>query len=1162
MPGRHTEGAFESGIEEHLVTSGGYARGDRAAFDVERCIDAGTLLAFVRETQPKEWEYLQNLQKEKAETILLDDLCRALNSEHEGCLSVLRHGFKCFGKLFHAAYFAPASGMNPETQRLYAANRLTITRQLRYSNRHGNTLDVTLGLNGIPVVTAELKNPMTGQTWRDAVRQYKHDREPSDQIFQFRRRALVHFAVDPDEVYMTTRLASRNTHFLPFNKGCAGGAGNPENPGGWKTAYLWEEVLERHSFLDILARFVHLQIDEKRLGGRKVQRETMIFPRYHQLDCVRKLVADARANGAGTNYLVQHSAGSGKSNSIAWVAHRLASLYDAQDEKVFDSIIIVTDRVVLDQQLQNTVYQFEHKQGVVRKIEVDSAQLAEALGAGVPIVITTLQKFPFVTEKIGDLPKRRYAVIIDEAHSSQGGETATELKGVLGGAAIKEEARRRAEEEGLPDYEEEILRTMVKRGRQPNISFFAFTATPKYKTLEVFGLPGADGKPQPFHLYSMRQAIEEGFILDVLANYTTYKTYYRLIKSIEDDPEVDKRKAARALARFMSLHPHNIAQKTEVMVEHFRLFTMHKIGGKAKAMVVTSSRLHAVRYKQSFDRYIAEKGYRGIKTLVAFSGTVIDPDAPGVEYTEVGMNQGIREKELPERFAGDEYQVLLVAEKYQTGFDQPLLHTMYVDKRLAGIQAVQTLSRLNRTHPGKEDTFVLDFVNEPEEIVAAFQPYYERTLIGERAEASQLYELQAKLGARQVYHEPEVEEFCRVFYKPTRNQTPADHARMNACIDPAVTRYNQLDEEDRETFRKDLVAYRNLYSFMSQVIPFQDSDLEKLYSYIRFLLTKLPRGDQGPAYRFDDEVALKYYRLQKLSEGSIQLEVGKGGEVAGPTAVGTGIARGEQIELSKLIDILNERFGTDFKPADQLFLDSIREDAVADAGIRQAAMANTMENFGYVFLKALEGLFIDRMEQNEDITARFINDKDFQDAVGKHLLRTVYEQIRSEKQVAEPFRRLTPVEEDKYRTCVPLLTLKAAAGAFGDVQAVEPDEWVELNTHRRLRPGMFVAQVVGRSMEPRIPDGSWCLFQSPVGGGRRGRVVLVQHRDIDDPETDGAYTVKRYESDKESDGAGSWRHTEIRLLPENPDFAPIILRDIRDDEFHVIAEVVDVLTKP
>ncbi|MEW6116421.1 MAG: type I restriction endonuclease [Nitrospirota bacterium] len=997
MSGQHTERAFEAAIEYHLTTFGGYVKCDPETFDQVRGIFPQDVIAFIKETQPKEWDYLKNLQKDKAEEILLDDLCRALNSEHEGCLSVLRHGFKCFGKLFHIAYFAPASGLNPEIKKLYDANRLTITCQLRYSSRHGNTLDVALSLNGIPVATAEIKNPMTGQTWRNAIHQYKNDRDPADLIFQFKKRALVHFAVDTDEVYMTTRLSGRNTHFLPFNMGCAGGAGNPDNPGGYKTAYLWEEVLERHSFLDILVRFVNLQIEEKKLGGKKIKRETMIFPRYHQLDCVRKLVADAERQGAGANYLVQHSAGSGKSNSIAWLAHRLSSLHDEKDEKVFDSVIVVTDRIVLDQQLQNTIYQFEHKQGVVQKIDIDSAQLANALSAGVPIIITTLQKFPFVTEKIGDLPKRKYAVIIDEAHSSQGGETATELKGVLGGAAIKEEVKAKVEEEGLPDYEEEILRTMAKRGRQPNISFFAFTATPKYKTLEVFGRPGPDGKPSPFHLYSMRQAIEEDFILDVLQNYTTYKTYYRLIKSIEDDPKVDKRKAARALARFMSLHPHNIAQKTEVMVEHFRHFTMHKIGGKAKAMVVTSSRLHAVKYKQAFDKYIAEKGYTEIKTLVAFSGTVIDPDAPGVEYTEVGMNKGIREKELPERFGTEEYQVLLVAEKYQTGFDQPLLHTMYVDKRLAGIQAVQTLSRLNRTHPGKEDTFVLDFVNETEDILAAFQPYYEQTLIGERAEPKQLYELQAKLEGHHVYYKAEVEEFCKVFYKPARNQTTADHARMNACIDPAVHRYNGLEEEVREEFRKTLVAFRNLYSFMSQVIPFQDSDLEKLYSYVRFLLPKLPRDNRGPIYNFDDDVALKFYRLQKIGEGSIVMEPGARYEVSGPTSVGTGVARGDEIELSKLIEILNERFGTEFKPGDQLFFDSIREDAVADSGLRQAALANTMENFGYVFRKTLENLFIDRMEQNEEITAKFMNEKGFQETVAQHLLRQVYEQIRTEK---------------------------------------------------------------------------------------------------------------------------------------------------------------------
>lgn len=557
----------------------------------------------------------------------------------------------------------------------------------------------------------------------------------------------------------------------------------------------------------------------------------------------------ARDNGVGKNYLIQHSAGSGKSNSIAWLAHRLASLHDESDGKVFDSVIVVTDRLVLDQQLQNTIYQFEHKQGVVQKIDRDSSQLAAALAAGTPIIITTLQKFPFATEKMGDLPKRRYAVIIDEAHSSQSGESAMEMKGALAGAVVRERAKAVAEEEGLTDREEEILRTMLKRGPQPNISFFAFTATPKYKTLEFFGNPGPDGSPLPFHLYSMRQAIEEGFILDVLKHYTTYTTYFGLIKAIEGDPEVDKKKAAKALARFMSLHPHNIAQKVEVIIEHFRTHTSHKIGGHAKAMVVTSSRLHAVRYKLAFDDYIKEKGYSGIKSLVAFSGTVIDPDTQQ-EYTEVKMNGGIQESEVPEKFASDDYRVLLVAEKYQTGFDQPLLHTMYVDKRLAGIQAVQTLSRLNRTHPGKEDTFVLDFVNETQEILDAFQPYYEHTFVGDRVNIRQLYELQAKMDALQVYYKAEVQEFSRVFYKTKARHSHSDHAKMNACIDPAVERFKELQEDPQEEFRGWTTAYRNLYSFMAQIIPFQDSDLEKLYSLYQVSHSEAPETRDGTDVSF------------------------------------------------------------------------------------------------------------------------------------------------------------------------------------------------------------------------------------------------------------------------------------------------------------------------
>jgi type I restriction enzyme R subunit len=1005
MPINYKEIAFEQAIEHYLINYGGYSKGDRDTFDKEKGIDPTVLISFIQETQPETWEYLEGLQKEKTHEVLISDLCRALNSDAEGCLMVLRHGFKCFGKLFKVAQFAPASGLNPDTQQAYKANRLTITRQLIYSTKHSNSIDVVLSLNGIPVATLELKNPMTRQTWRNAVHQYKNDRDQNDLIFQFKKRTLVHFAVDPNEVYMTTKLQGPSTKFLPFNKGDNNGAGNPDNPNGYKTAYLWEEVLTRESFLDILAQFIHLQVEEKDVGGKKVKKETMIFPRYHQLDSVRKMIADARDKGVGRNCLIQHSAGSGKSNSIAWLAHRLASLHNDKDEKVFDSVIVVTDRLILDQQLQNTIYQFEHKTGVVQKIDENSTQLAKALAGGTPIVITTLQKFPFITEKIGILPKRKYAVIIDEAHSSQSGETAIEMKGVLAAEAIKEEAERQKGEAGpLPDYEEEILRILAKRGRQPNISFFAFTATPKYKTMEMFGRPGTDGKPMPFHLYSMRQAIEEGFILDVLKNYTTYKTYYKLLKSVEDDPQVEKKKAAQALARFMSLHPHNIAQKTEVMVEHFRAYTHHKIGGRAKAMVVTSSRLHAVRYKVSFDKYLTEKGYTDIKALVAFSGTVFDPEAPGVDYTEVGMNKGIKEKELPKKFESDEYQVLLVAEKYQTGFDQPLLHTMYVDKRLSGIQAVQTLSRLNRIHPMKEDTFVLDFVNDPQEILNSFQPYYEQTNIGERADPRQLYEIQAKMEAKQIYYKQEVEEFSKIFYKPRVSQIPTDHAKINACIDPAVSRFKNLEPAAQEEFRGQLVAYRNLYGFLSQVIPFQDSDLEKLYSYVRFLLVKLP-VIRGPIYNFDDEVALNYYRLEKISQGSLDLQKGKGGKISGPIAVGTGKEKGGRIELSKLIDQLNDRFSTEFKPADQLFFDSIKEDAVANSNLQEAAHANSMENFGYVFDKALKDLFIDRMDQNEEITAKFINEKEFRDFVSRILTEQVYKQIRKEKK--EPDDKVT-----------------------------------------------------------------------------------------------------------------------------------------------------------
>ena len=1004
MNDNRSEAAFETVIEARLLAYG-YVAVNRDGFDRERAIFPETVLDFIRETQPNDWAKLEALHGEKTGEQILSDLCKWMDTY--GSLATLRHGFKCYGRTLRVAFFKAAHELNPELEARYAANRMGLTRQLHFSPRSEKSLDVTLSLNGVPIATAELKNPLTGQTVDNALWQYRHDRDPREVIFEFKRRTLVHFAVDTEAVFMTTRLAGTATHFLPFNKGCNNGAGNPPDPAGrtYRTAYLWEEVLQRDSLLDMLARFLHLQVEEKRDDqGHKVKKETMIFPRYHQLQAVRLLVDAARRDGVGHNYLIEHSAGSGKSNTIGWVAHRLASLHNYENQRIFDSVIVITDRVVLDQQLQDTIYQFEHKRGVVQKIDESSRQLAEALESAVPVVITTLQKFPFVSRHLlkmaeergesgtGTLATRRCAVIIDEAHSSQGGETATDLKEILGGEALRQEAQQQAEEEGLENMEE-LFRSMAKRGRQANLSFFAFTATPKHKTLAVFGQDG-----QPSHRYTMRQAIEEGFILDVLKHYTTYATYFRLLKACEDDPHVERKKAAKALARFMKLHPHNIAQKTEVMVEHFHSVTLHKIRGRAKAMVVTGSRLEVVRYKQSFDRYIQEKGYP-IKTLVAFSGKVQDDKFSDVTYTEEGMNQGIREKELPEKFATQEYHVLLVAEKYQTGFDQPLLHTMYVDKRLAGIQAVQTLSRLNRIHPLKEDVFVLDFVNDREEIRDAFKTYYEGAEMGEEVDPARMYQLKAELDASGIYLAEEVARFCEVYFKPKQRQSVADHQAMNAALDPAVSRFAALqkeNEDEAELWRGKHQALRNLYGFLSQIIPYQDSDLEKLYVFLRYLGAKLPRRRSGPAYQFDDDVRLEYYRLQKISEGSISLSGGYARRLDGPTEVGSGLVREEPISLSRLVDLLNERFGTDFNQADQLFFDQLMEVAIGDERLQQAAKVNPEEKYSLVLTSLLEALMLERMDQNEGIVARYMNDPEFKRIVDAQVTHDSYRKIVGE----------------------------------------------------------------------------------------------------------------------------------------------------------------------
>ena len=1014
----HTEHAFETAIEVGLLSSGGYHKCQSADYDEALALFPADVIGFVKGSQATRWQQLETLLGSRTQATVLEALSKEL--EIKGALHVLRHGFKCYGKTLRLAYFRPNSGMNPEAAAKYAHNRLTITRQVSFTSvlkrPDGKPkrciIDVTLAVNGLPVVTAELKNPLTGQPASEAIHQYQHDRDERDRLFAFKQRALVHFAVDPDEAWMTTRLKGRETVFLPFNRGHVHGAGNPPVPGNWKTHYLWDEVLNADSLLDILQRFMHLEIKERQIatdkGVRTVRKETMIFPRYHQLDAVRRLVGHARAHGSGHNYLVQHSAGSGKSNSIAWLAHRLASLHDAHEEKVFHSVVVVTDRRVLDQQLQNTIYQFEHKTGVVEKIDEDTRQLARALSGGTPIIISTIQKFPFIAraharlEADGedvklDTAGKRFAVIVDEAHSSQSGETAMTLRGMLNRDGIEAAVAAQLSDEEDDELDEAtraaILREAQKRARQPNLSFFAFTATPKFKTKVLFDTPGPSGE-SPFHEYSMRQAIEEGFIMDVLANYTTYKRFFGLIKQVENDPEVSRKQAAKALTRYMELHPVNIEQVVSVIVEHFRLHVMHELGGRAKAMVVTGSRLAAVKYKLAFDRYIKDNRYDGIRSLVAFSGTVEDPEDPGASYTEVAMNDGLAESELPEAFERDDYRVLLVAEKYQTGFDQPLLQTMYVVKKLAGVQAVQTLSRLNRMAPGKKRTLVLDFVNKEEDIHKAFKPYYESTPIGENAGPEKLSELQHKLLAPAIFTPADVDAFAQAWYRPKREHSGSDHKQMNAVLDAVVQRFKTQLEEKQDEFRGLLMAYRNLYAFLSQIVPYQDSDLEKLYTFVRNFMTKLPPADDGKAFVLDDEVSLRYYRMQQLTDGSIDLTQGELYSLKGPTDVGTSRVADEAVSLSSLVEKLNVRFGTDFNEADQLFFDQIKISAEASEQIKEAAKANNLRDFTAYLGRVLDELFIERMKGNEEIFSRIMTDREFRSAASEHLAFEIFEKSR------------------------------------------------------------------------------------------------------------------------------------------------------------------------
>lgn len=1015
-PGAHAESAFESRVEAELITRGWSPA--QGTFNVELGVDTGEMYRFIGVTQADNWDRLigfyggdqPTTQRQFAQRV-------AAEIDARGVLDVLRQGVRDRGVQIDLAYFRPGHTLAANALAEYDANVLTVARQLHYSVRDPRrSLDLALFVNGLPVATVELKNPNTGQDADHAIAQYRRDRDPNDVFFA--KRALVHFAVDPDRAFVTTRLRGADTQFLPFNlgsngPGVSGRAGNPPaTPGSYSVAYLWDEIWQRDNWLEILHRFVHVKAPDKKGAKENPHTSPRIFPRYHQWDAVQKMVAHARTYGAGHSYLIQHSAGSGKSNTIAWLSHRLSNLFDADNQPVFHKIIVITDRVVLDRQLQKTIFQFDHTPGVVKKIDEDSTQLAASLDdATAKIVISTLQMYPFVLKKIADMGLRgkRYAVVIDEAHSSQGGDTPIKIKQALGVNAT------RGEDEDDAEYMTRV------RGKQPNLSYFAFTATPKSPTLKLFGAfdpervnqrTGEQGMYVPFHVYSMRQAIDEGYIFDVLANYITYDTKWRLrnaaVEQAESglsNPEVDASKAKAKLVRYAEQHPKSLEQKAKLIVDDFRENIAGRLGGRSRAMVVTGSRQHALDLYQAIRNYVALRGYTDCGTLVAFSGQLKD-DA-GLEFTEAQLN-GFAESQLPDRFAytkaddpkavardQDEYRLLVVAEKYQTGFDQPLLCAMYVDKPLTGVAAVQTLSRLNRIHPLKsqDDVHVLDFVNQAADIQAAFEPWFETT-ITEPSDPNLLYTKQREVMEYGLLAASEMEAFIRVLATagPGRMPDAAErklHAELHEYLKPVLDRFTALDTDDeREGFRGALQDYVRAYSLIAQIVDWGDRDLERLYQYGRILLIRLP-GRPSTSVDIGD-ADLSHFRLEFTGRHNVSLSEVGDRDVRGHAADGGGFREPDVKPLSEVIEELNERFGLDLGTSDEILVYQQVVGLVEDTAMQQIALMNDEARFGQVADDRLDDIVAENAERNTDFMKLYFDNNEFQKAIKEAARKRAY----------------------------------------------------------------------------------------------------------------------------------------------------------------------------
>ena len=986
-----SEKEYQRYIIERLVGEHGYVERKNFCFDAKFAMDREMLFKFLDETQPETMASLRKVFRDKTEDTVVAAINTELTKNRGSLIDALKHGVEIANYKLNLFFRKPGSGLNRELVARYEKNIFSVMEEVWATD--DERVDLVVFINGLALMSFELKCNFAGQSYHDAILQYREARDPNARLFRFKAGCLVNFAMDLNEVYMTTRLAGKGTYFLPFNMGKGSGVetgkGNPVFEDKYSVSYMWEDILSKDTLTELITRFVFIERHAERdeVTGKEREKENVIFPRYHQLDVIRKLLADVRVNHTTQNYLIQHSAGSGKTNSIAWLAHRLASFHDDNDNVVFDNVVIVTDRVVVDRQLQAAILGMEHKAGLIRVMDekCSSADLAAALKGNTKIIATTIQKFPYIVGAVRGLKDKKFAVIIDEAHSSTAGKDMAAVSLTLGGGEVE------IDEEAAPDVEDIIADEISRHGKQANVSVFAFTATPKPTTLELFGKMNAKGQKEAFHLYSMKQAIEEGFILDVLQNFTEYKTYYQINKEIADDPRCKTAEAKRQIARFVELHETNIAQRIEVIIEHFRTTVMKELGGRAKAMVVTKSRASAVKYHRAFQEYIAKKGYSDIKSLVAFSGKV-RLDGETEEFTESSIN-GFPESRLPREFDSDEYKVLLVANKYQTGFDQPKLCAMYILKKLRGVNAVQTLSRLNRICPPfDKKTFVLDFVNTYDEIVSAFRPYYTTTLLANSVTPSAVYDLEARLDGYFVLDPADVEAAANILCRPPIDSKAKQ--KLNFYFGRVKKRMDDYDNFKQIEIASVMRHFVRFYQFLIQVSCFEDVELHKKFVFVSYLLSYLDISMPGGGFDLDGKIkAVNFVQKKEAEHGKEKMSSQP--VVNLPTASAIVLPEDKQERLSVIIAEINSRTGKSYDNdvAIKAML-QIRDLMLKSDKLRTSAKNNTEKDFEFAYFDGIDDALIEGLSQNQDFFSLLLNNDEIKKEVLGIFASEIYKSLR------------------------------------------------------------------------------------------------------------------------------------------------------------------------